>query len=93
MICFKATQDYQNGIPGAIAKRSMPYYFPENENMEIGFYLAKCSALLMIVASVLMTVFIGLYVPFGEGKWIWQTKIDTLLDTERGVPLNTELTP
>lgn len=61
--------------------------------MEIGFYLAKSSSLLMIVASALMTVFIGLYVPFGEGKWIWQTKIDILPDTERGIPLNTELTP
>lgn len=88
--CLKAIKDYENGIYGAVAKRSRPYYFPEKENMEIGYNLAMYSAIMTIVASVLIIVYIGLYIPFGEGKWIWQKKTIILPDIEKSVPKETK---
>ncbi|XP_076084317.1 uncharacterized protein LOC143055057 [Mytilus galloprovincialis] len=90
-LCLKAINDYGHGIPGAIAKRSRPYYFPEKENMEIGYNLAKYSALMTIIASALTVAFIGLYIPFGEGKWIWQKKTNVQPDTERKDPPKTNI--
>ncbi|CAC5388048.1 unnamed protein product [Mytilus coruscus] len=93
--CLKAINDYENGISGAIAKRSRPYYFPEKENMGIGYNLAKYSAIMTIVASTLIIVYIGLYIPFGEEKWIWQKKTNVLPDKEQRAPpkTNTESIP
>ncbi|VDH97754.1 Hypothetical predicted protein [Mytilus galloprovincialis] len=88
--CLKAVKDYENGIYGAVAKRSRPYYFPEKENMEIGYNLAMYSAIMTIVASVLIIVYIGLYIPFGEGKWIWQKKTIILPDVEKSIPIETK---
>ncbi|VDI11683.1 uncharacterized protein LOC143054270 [Mytilus galloprovincialis] len=88
--CLKAIKDYENGIYGAVAKRSRPYYFPEKENMEIGYNLAMYSAIMTIVASVLIIVYIGLYIPFGEGKWIWQKKTIILPDVEKSIPIETK---
>ncbi|CAC5395244.1 unnamed protein product [Mytilus coruscus] len=87
---LKAISDYVIGIPDALSliARSLNdpdnrYYYPEKEEMQVGYNLAKYSAVTTIIGCALILGNIGLYIPFGEGKWIWQKKTEVIPDTER----------
>ncbi|CAC5388047.1 unnamed protein product [Mytilus coruscus] len=87
-LSIKAISEYKRGIPEAISliARSLNdpvnrYYFPEKEEMQVGYNLAKYSAVTTIICCALILGNIGLYIPFGEGKWIWQKKSTVIPDT------------
>lgn len=50
--------------------------------MLIGYNLAKFGGVLTIIGSVIILLYISLYIPFGEGKWIWQKKTAVIPSTD-----------
>ncbi|CAC5374944.1 unnamed protein product [Mytilus coruscus] len=80
---LKATTDYKNGLSDAIASSVKPFYHSKKEKMLIGYNLAKFGAILTIIGSIFILLIISLYIPFGDGKWIWQNKTDILPGEER----------
>ncbi|XP_076084919.1 uncharacterized protein LOC143055636 [Mytilus galloprovincialis] len=85
---YKAIGEYRRGIPEAISEKARSlydlanrYYFPEKEEMQVGYNLAKYSAVTTILGCAFILGYICLYIPFGEGKWIWQKKSTVIPDT------------
>ncbi|XP_063405898.1 uncharacterized protein LOC134689859 [Mytilus trossulus] len=78
---LNATAEYVKGLPGAISLAASPDYFVEKEDMQIGHSLAKYSAVITIIGCVLIFANIALFIPLGEGKWIWQKKTDVMSET------------
>ncbi|CAG2246427.1 unnamed protein product [Mytilus edulis] len=71
---LNATGEYVKGLPGAISLSAAAYYHVEKEDMQIGHHLAKYSAVITIIGCVLIFANIALFIPLGEGKWIWQKR-------------------
>lgn len=84
-LCLIATEEYIKGIPSGISVAASTDYFVEKEDMQIGYNLAKYAAVLTMTGCGLVVADIALYIPFGEGKWIWQKKTNFIQDT--GKPL------
>ncbi|VDI11681.1 Hypothetical predicted protein [Mytilus galloprovincialis] len=80
---MNATGDYKNGLSDAISSNVKPFYNSKKEKMLIGYNLAKFGAVLMILGSVFILLYISLYIPFGDGKWIWQKKTEVLPTTDK----------
>ncbi|VDH97753.1 Hypothetical predicted protein [Mytilus galloprovincialis] len=87
---LRAIGDYKIGIPEALSEKARSltdpvnrYYFPEKEDMQVGYNLAKYSAITTIIGCAFILGNIGLYIPFGEGKWIWQKKAEVIPETEK----------
>ena len=62
------------------------YYYPEKEQMKMGFNLAVYGEVATFAGCGLIIVNIGLYIPFGDGKWIWQRKTEVVPNTENNIP-------
>lgn len=56
------------------------YYFPDQETMKLGYLLSHYGSIISLVASFLVLTNCGLYIPFGEGKWIWQKKANNSVE-------------
>jgi hypothetical protein len=69
---------------GAILKTSVEYglYKSEKDHMKMGYNLAKYSAIITLIACSLILANICLYIPFGDGKWIWQRNAVVIPDPE-----------
>ncbi|VDI11684.1 Hypothetical predicted protein [Mytilus galloprovincialis] len=83
---LNATGEYVKGLPGAISLSAASDYYVEKEDMQIGHHLAKYSAVITIIGCALIFANIALFIPLGEGKWIWQKKTDVMSDTEKTIP-------
>lgn len=59
------------------------FYDPDKEEMQVGYNLAKYSAVTTIIGCAFIFGNIGLYIPYGEGKWIWQKKTEVLPETKK----------
>lgn len=77
-----ALSNYQKGIiNGILDSAKIPidqggYYFPEQEIMKLGYSLSQYGGIITIASSCLVLTNCGLYIPFGDGKWIWQRTTD-----------------
>ncbi|XP_071144070.1 uncharacterized protein [Mytilus edulis] len=78
-----ATGEYVDGLPNAISLAVISQYSVDQEDMQIGYSLAKYSAVITIIGCGLIFANIALFIPLGDGKWIWQKKIDVLSRTEK----------
>lgn len=72
-----------NGLPNAISLAVISQYSVDQEDMQIGYSLAKYSAVITIIGCGLIFANIALFIPLGDGKWIWQKKIDVVSRTEK----------
>ena len=81
---IQAISHYKDGMIGAILKTSVEYgiYKNEKDHMKMGYNLAKYSAIISLIACGLILANICLYIPVGDGKWIWQRNAVVIPDTE-----------
>ena len=51
---------------------NLKQYKPDKEVMRLGYSLASYSAIMTFLGCALIIVNVGLFIPFGDGKWIWK---------------------
>lgn len=70
----QSTRLYKNQMKEAIVATILPQYTISDEQFLLGYSVTSYSGIINMVGAALLAINIGLYVPFGDGKWIWRTE-------------------
>ena len=70
----QSTRLYKNQMKEAIVATILPQYTKSDEQFLLGYSVTSYSGIINMVGAALLAINIGLYVPFGDGKWIWRTE-------------------
>lgn len=76
--CMQAISNYKKSVVimmTSAATGSGGFYDSDKETMKLGYSLAQYGAYVAFATCFLVLVNCGLYIPYGEGKWIWQKKV------------------
>ena len=70
----QSISQYKGGIIEGILPSyvNQKQYKPDKEVMRLGYSLASYSAIMTFLGCALIIVNVGLFIPFGDGKWIWE---------------------
>ena len=83
---------YKGGIIEGIlpTRKVTKEYKPDKEVMRLGYNLATYSAIMTFLGCGLIIVNVGLFIPFGNGKWIWEKNTIGNSNQQKTTPLQSD---